>query len=346
MNVLITGGAGFIGSHLAHRLIGTDRITVLDDLSTGSVDNLAKLTGHGGFRFVQGSVLDSALVEALVAKSDLVVHLAAAVGVRRILREPIQAMRTNVRGTETVLDACHLHRRKVVIASTSEVYGKNPQQPLCETGDSVFGSSAIRRWSYAAAKKLDEFLALAYHDVYGLPVIVTRFFNIVGPRQTGRYGMVLPNFIRAALSGSPIRVFGDGMQTRNFTSIEDCIDAMAALLAEPLAEGQIFNIGGAMEISIADLARRVKALTGSSSSIQFVPYEEAYPEGSFEDMRSRVPCICKIAALTGWQPVIALDQIVLETARYELRHTPSLQLASLSERLGDLNPTANPTARV
>jgi UDP-glucose 4-epimerase len=338
MNVLITGGAGFIGSHLAHRLIGTSGVTVLDDLSTGSRDNLAGLSGHPSFRFVRGSVLDSALVDTLVANSGLVVHLAAAVGVRRILREPIEAMRTNVQGTETVLDACNRHRRKVLIASTSEVYGKNPRQPLCETSDSVFGSSAIRRWSYATAKKLDEFMAQAYHDAYGLPVIVTRFFNVVGPRQTGRYGMVLPNFIRAALAGSPIKVFGDGLQTRNFTSIADCLNAVAALLAEPLAEGQIFNIGGALEISIADLARRVKTLTGSSSPIQFVPYEEAYPEGSFEDMRSRVPCICKIKALTGWQPRIALDQIVTETAQSELRRIPASQLAGLSERLSDLTP--------
>jgi UDP-glucose 4-epimerase len=297
MKVLITGGAGFIGSHLAHRFIDTNGVTVLDDLSTGSVDNLAGLNTHTGYSFVQGSVLDRALVE----------------------------------GTETVLSACLRHRRKVLVASTSEVYGKNPTQPLCETADSVFGSSAILRWSYATAKKLDEFLALAYYETHGLPVIVTRFFNIVGPRQTGRYGMVLPNFIRAALSGSPIRVFGDGMQTRNFTAVGDCLHALTALLSEPLADGKIFNIGGSLEISIRDLAQRVKVLTGSSSPIQFVPYQEAYPEGSFEDMRARVPCICRIAGLTGWKPQITLDQIIVETAKHEmLAHSHAGQLAGLS----------------
>ncbi len=317
MKVLITGGAGFIGSFLAERLVSAADVVVLDDLSTGTRRNLASVAAHPRFRFIYGSVLDAALVSDLVGEADLVVHLAAAVGVRRILTSPLESMRVNVDGTTTILEAARRHGRKLLVASTSEIYGKNELSSLCEAADSVIGGSTLSRWSYATAKKLDEFLALAYHQTYHLPVVVTRFFNIVGPRQTGRYGMVLPNFVRAALRGNPLRVFGDGRQTRNFTSIWDCVDALLRLLTEPAANGEIFNIGGSLETSIGDLASRVKRLTGSPSPIQFVPYEEAYPEGGFEDMRHRVPCICKIKRITGWAPRVDLDRIILATAEYE-----------------------------
>ena len=325
MTALITGGAGFIGSHLAERMLaGGDRVIILDDLSTGSTENLSGFRYNPRMEFVKGSVLDAALVDSLVGRSDIVVHLAAAVGVRQILNNPLASIHTNVGGTETVLNAAATFRRKILVASTSEVYGKNESDKLCETADSVLGTSSVIRWSYATAKKLDEFLALAYAAERGIPVIVTRFFNIVGPRQRSRYGMVLPNFIRAALRDAPIPVFGDGTQTRNFTFIRDCIDAMMRLLSSPAGEGQVINIGGREEISILDLARRVRAITGSSSPIVKVPYSEAYPGGGFEDMRRRVPCICKIGELVGWSPVTRLDDMILETARFERQRAESL----------------------
>ncbi len=314
MRVLITGGAGFIGSHLAERMVaGGWSVTILDDLSTGSLDNISSLVDHPGMRFVEGSILDAGLVDGLVERCDLVVHLAAAVGVRYILDHPLETIRTNVDGTRTVLEACARFRRKVLVASTSEVYGKNTADALCETADSVLGPAGVSRWSYATSKKLDEFLALAYHQSCGLPVIVTRFFNIVGPRQAGRYGMVLPNFIRAALAGEAIRVFGDGRQTRNFTFVGDCVEALIRLLLAKQAEGEVFNIGGDHEISIFELARRVKRIARSSSPIVHVPYEEAYPEGGFEDMQRRVPCICKIQRLVGWAPEAGIDEIIART---------------------------------
>lgn len=317
MRFLITGGAGFIGSHLAERLLLEGEVVVLDNLSTGSLRNIESLEAHPRFQFVQGSILDKPLVDKLVASTDVVVHLAAAVGVRKILADPIEAINVNVDGTQTILNASLRYGRKTLIASTSEVYGKNASDSLCETADSVLGTPS--RWSYATAKKLDEFLALSYHQQAGLPVIVTRFFNIVGPRQTGRYGMVLPNFVRAALAGSPIRVFGNGRQTRNFTAVSDCIDAVARLLSEPKAYGEIFNIGGLVQLPIKDLAEKVKRLTNSSSDVVFVPYEEAYPEGGYEDMQARVPCICKIQRVTGWTPRKSVDEAILATAEYELR---------------------------
>ena len=322
MRVLITGGAGFIGSHLAERMVNeAERVVVLDDLSTGTTANIEHLFGRPGFDFVHGSVLDRPLVRCLAEKSDVVVHLAAVVGVRYVLENPLATIKTNVDGTDVVLEACARFRRKALIASTSEVYGKNASDSLCETADSVFGPASVSRWSYATSKKLDEFLALAYAQSYGVPVVVTRFFNIVGPRQMGRYGMVLPNFVRAALAGKPIRVFGDGRQTRNFTFIGDCVEALRLLLESKDAEGDVFNIGGAHEISILNLAERVRRVTGSESPIQQVPYKEAYPEGGFEDMRRRVPCICKIQKLTGWTPWTSLDEIIAATARYERQRT-------------------------
>jgi len=314
MRVLITGGAGFIGSHLTERMLREGgEVTVLDDLSTGWIENLRRAFDYPGFEFVEGSVLYAAAVRPLVEQSDTVVHLAAAVGVRYVLDHPLATILTNVEGTHIVLDACGHFRKKTLVASTSEVYGKNASDGLCETADSVLGPSSLSRWSYATSKKLDEFLALAYATTHGLPVIVTRFFNIVGPRQAARYGMVLPNFIQAALKEEPIRVFGDGRQTRNFTYVGDCIDALVRLLRTPAAEGEIVNIGSPHEISILHLAERVKSITGSSSQIVIVPYDEAYPEGGFEDMRRRVPCICKISRLTGWSPRLSMDEIIVQT---------------------------------
>ena len=320
--ILITGGAGFIGSHLAERLAAHgDRVVVLDDLSTGSIENLGGLLGHPRFEFVEGSVLDAGLVGRLVEDSNLVVHLAAAVGVRQVLAHPLASIKTNVEGTEMVLESCARYGRKVLVASTSEVYGKNDSGPLCETADSVFGPATVSRWSYATAKKLDEFMALGYASA-GLPVVVTRFFNIVGPRQASRYGMVLPNFVRAALAEEPIRVFGTGRQTRNFTYIGDCLEALLALLELPEAEGEVFNIGAAEEVPILELAERVKRLTSSASPIVHVPYTEAYPGVEFEDMRRRVPCVCKIQRMAGWSPRTPLDEMIAAVVRHQRRrHT-------------------------
>jgi len=314
MRVLITGGAGFIGSHLTERLLRAGwQVTVLDDLSTGWIENLHQAFDFSTLEFVEGSVLDAKLVTSLVAQCDLVVHLAAAVGVRYILEHPLATIQTNVEGTRIMLDACAHSTKKILVASTSEVYGKNAGDALCETADSVLGPSSLSRWSYATSKKLDEFLALAYATTHKLPVLVTRFFNIVGPRQASRYGMVLPNFIQAALKNEPIRVFGDGRQTRNFTYVRDCIDALLGLLESPQAEGEIVNIGSPHEISMMQLAERVRLLVGSSSRIVTVPYDQAYPEGGFEDMRRRVPCICKISRLTGWSPETSIDEMINRT---------------------------------
>jgi UDP-glucose 4-epimerase len=330
MRILITGGAGFIGSHLTERMLHEGhQVTVLDDLSTGWIENLRRAFDYPGFAFVEGSVLDAGAVRPLVAQSDVVVHLAAAVGVRYVLDHPLATIQTNVEGTHIVLDACAHFGKKTLVASTSEVYGKNASDSLCETADSVLGSSSLSRWSYATSKKLDEFLALAYAKTHGLPVIVTRFFNIVGPRQAARYGMVLPNFIQAALKDDPIRVFGDGRQTRNFTYVSDCIEALVRLLRSPEAEGEIVNIGSPHEISILDLAERAKSLVGSSSRIVNVPYDQAYPEGGFEDMRRRVPCICKISRLTGWSPTTSIDEVIVKTIG-RAHHQPPLPPAFFS----------------
>jgi len=318
MKFFITGGAGFIGSHLSERLVAEGHhVTVLDDLSTGSSANLASLEGNPRLEFVEGSVLDKKVVRRLVSLSDTVIHLAAAVGVRKILADPLSSLKTNVNGADNVLSACAEYGKGVLLASTSEVYGKNEASALCENADSILGPSSIERWSYATAKKLDEFLGLAYHATYGIPVIITRFFNIVGPRQSARYGMVLPGFVRAALAHEPIRVFGDGKQSRNFTYIDDCVDALVALMQSSVAVGKVFNIGGAEEISIGELAERVKSVAGSSSPIVTVPYEEAYQEGTFEDMRRRVPCTCRIEALIGWTPVTSLENIIRNTVAYQ-----------------------------
>jgi UDP-glucose 4-epimerase len=311
----ITGGAGFIGSHLVEALVAEgNHVSILDNLSTGSPKNLEEVLGDLNTRLEFGDVQDSVQVNRMAACCDVIVHLAAAVGVRRILADPLEGIRTNVAGTENVLDAARRFNKPIFVASTSEVYGKSEQPSLCETSDSVFGSADASRWSYATSKKLDEYLALGYHNQHGVKAVVSRFFNVVGPRQTRAYGAVLPNFVSSALANEPIRVFGDGKQTRCFTAVWDCVDAIRRLLATPSAYGQVFNIGAPNQTTMLGLAEKVRLITGSRSRIEFVPYDEAYPEGGFEDMRSRTPCACKIRKYAGWVPTATLEDIIAATA--------------------------------
>jgi UDP-glucose 4-epimerase len=310
MRALITGGAGFIGSHLSETLLAAGHeVFVLDDLSTGSFDNIAHLKGRAGFHYSIDTVMNEPLVAELVDQCDVVYHLAAAVGVRLIVESPVRTIETNVHGTEVVLKLAAKKRRLVVIASTSEVYGKSEAVPFREDGDIALGATLKHRWAYACSKAIDEFLALAYWKEKRLPVIVVRLFNTVGPRQTGRYGMVVPNFVRQALDGEPITVFGDGTQTRCFTFVGDVVGALAAIVAEPAAVGDVFNLGSTEEISIGQLAARVKTLVGSASPIVTIPYDQAYESG-FEDMPRRVPDISKIRNLIGYAPRVSLDEIL------------------------------------
>jgi UDP-glucose 4-epimerase len=320
---LVTGGAGFVGSHLVERLIQRgDFVTVLDDLSTGRIDNLSEVREHERLSMVEGSVLDERLVQRLVGESDVVFHLAAAVGVDWVLRHPLRSLETNIQGTEHVLRACADRQARVLIASTSEVYGKNDKDALAEDDDRVLGSARLSRWFYASAKAIDEAFALAYWHERQLQVTVVRLFNTVGPRQTGVYGMVVPRFVRWALRGEPLRVYGDGQQTRCFTNVHDVVRALVALIDTPSAAGQIFNIGQPSEIRIVDLARRVIELTESASELKLVPYdaEEAYGERAvgFEDMRRRVPDASKLHEYTGFRPSIGLDQTLHEVIDYEM----------------------------
>ncbi|HEY6275005.1 MAG TPA: NAD-dependent epimerase/dehydratase family protein [Streptosporangiaceae bacterium] len=313
MSYLITGGSGFIGSHLVQACLARgDQVTVLDDLSTGPAANLGPSRHHPGLRFVAGTVLDAPLVDELTSQSDVVVHLAAAVGVKLIVEQPLRSLTTNLRGSEIVLEAAHRHRRKILLASTSEIYGKNPAGPLHEESDRVLGSTAVARWAYSAAKGIDEVLANAYHRERGLPAIVVRLFNTVGPRQTGAYGMVIPRLVRQALTGEPLTVFGDGRQSRCFTHVADVVAAMLLLVGHQAAVGQTFNVGSSEEICIADLARLIVARCGSSSPVIFVPYGQAYPSG-FEDMERRVPDTTKLRSLVGWSPRYSLDDILRDT---------------------------------
>jgi len=310
MRVLLTGGAGFIGSHLAEVLLAQGHeVSVIDDLSTGAMDNIAHLKGRPGFEYVIDSIINEPLAAELIDRVDVVFHLAAAVGVKLIVEAPVRTIETNVHGTEIVLKHASKKGRLVVVFSTSEVYGKSTAVPFHEDADLVMGPTFKHRWAYACSKAIDEFLALAYHRERHLPVIVVRLFNTVGPRQTGRYGMVIPTFVRQALAGLPITVYGDGQQTRSFTYVGDVVQALVRLMDTPAAVGQVFNIGNTEEISIQALAERIKALTGSSSDIVRIPYEEAYEEG-FEDMPRRVPSLSKIHALIGYQPTVALDGIL------------------------------------
>jgi UDP-glucose 4-epimerase len=310
MRVFFTGGAGFVGSHLAETLLERgDEVYVLDDLSTGSIDNIAHLKSHPKFHYTIDTVTNEPLLAEMLDRCDTVVHLAAAVGVKLIVEQPVRTIETNVHGTEVVLKHANKKKKLVLIASTSEVYGKSAAVPFAEDADLVLGPTAKHRWAYACSKMIDEFLALAYWKERKLPVIVVRLFNTVGPRQTGQYGMVVPNFVRQALAGQPITVFGDGTQSRSFTYVGDVVRAMVALIDEPRAVGQVFNIGNGREISIGALAERIKTMTGSSSPIVRIPYDQAY-EAGFEDMPRRVPDISKIRALVGYEPTVELDEIL------------------------------------
>ena len=310
MRVLITGGAGFIGSHLAEALVARgDEVMVLDDLSTGSMENIRHLKASPKFSYCVDSVMNRALLGELVDESDLVMHLAAAVGVRLIVESPVRTIETNVKGTELVLQAAQKKKKPVFIASTSEVYGKSAAIPFQEDADLVLGATIRGRWSYAASKALDEFLALAYWREKKLPVIIARFFNTVGPRQTGRYGMVLPNFVRQAMKGKPITVFGTGKQSRCFCHVGDVVTALIKLVGKPEAVGQVFNIGSTEEISIEGLALLVKQKLKSDSQISYIPYDQAYEEG-FEDMIRRIPSIEKISKCIGWRPTTPLGATI------------------------------------
>ncbi|HVB99766.1 MAG TPA: GDP-mannose 4,6-dehydratase [Candidatus Dormibacteraeota bacterium] len=316
MRVLITGGAGFIGSHLAdHLLARGHRVWAVDDLSTGSINNIAHLRNHPRWQFRAETIMNVPFLAELVDECDVIFHLAAAVGVRLIVESPAHTINTNIRGTEIVLELAAKKRKRVVIASTSEVYGKSEKVPFHEEDDFVIGSPLKGRWSYACSKAIDECLALAYWKERQLPVIIVRFFNIVGPRQTGRYGMVLPNFVRQALANQPITIFGDGRQTRCFACIEDIPEALEKLVTKPEAVGQIFNLGSDEEISIEDLAERVRRITGSSSEIVHIPYAEAYEEG-FEDMLRRVPSLEKVNQWIGYRPKTPIDQTIEKVTQY------------------------------
>ena len=320
MRVLITGGAGFVGSHLSEALLERgDEVFVLDNLSTGSIDNITHLKPHPRFHYTIESVENEPLLAELIDRCDVVVHLAAAVGVKLIVEQPVHTIETNVHGTEVVLTHANKKKKLVLIASTSEVYGKSANVPFSEDSDLVLGPTTKHRWAYACSKLIDEFLALAYWKERKLPVIVVRLFNTVGPRQTGQYGMVIPTFVRQALAGQPITIFGDGSQSRSFTYVGDVVRAMVALINDPRAIGQVFNIGNGREITIADLAEKIRALTGSSSEIVRIPYDQAYESG-FEDMPRRVPDISKIAGLIGYAPTVELDEIlerVIESFRQQ-----------------------------
>jgi UDP-glucose 4-epimerase len=308
MRALVTGGAGFIGSHLTEALLAAGHeVVVLDDLSTGRRENLGTVEGDPRLEVTLGSVTDETLVRKAVAGADVVYHLAAAVGVRLILDRPVGTIETNVVGTETILRAAREGRPRVILASTSEVYGKNDRVPLSEDDDRLLGPTTKSRWSYACSKAIDEFLGLAYHAEYDLPVTIVRFFNTIGPRQTGRYGMVVPRFVRQALDGGPITVYGDGRQSRCFTDVEDAVRATIALSREPAAIGEVFNVGTTHELTIAALAERIRTLVGRASPIRLVPYDEAYQPG-FEDLRRRVPDIRKAERVAGYRPRVSLDE--------------------------------------
>ena len=308
MRVLITGGAGFVGSHLAEALLERgDEVFIIDNLSTGSMENVVHLKSHARFHYTIDTVANEPVLAELIDRCDIVVHLAAAVGVKLIVEQPVHTIETNVHGTEVILKHANKKKKLVLIASTSEVYGKSADVPFREDADLVLGPTTKHRWAYACSKLIDEFLALAYWKERKLPVIVVRLFNTVGPRQTGQYGMVIPNFVRQALAGQPITVFGDGTQSRSFTYVGDVVRAMVALIEEPRAVGQVFNIGNGNEVTIRELAEKVKKMTGSCSQIVTVPYDQAY-EAGFEDMPRRLPDIGRIQSLVGYQPTVDLDE--------------------------------------
>jgi UDP-glucose 4-epimerase len=324
LRYLITGGAGFIGSHLADALVARgDSVVLLDNLSTGRRDNVAHLLSGpraDSVEFVQGSVLDQDLVQEQVAAADVVAHLGASVGVQLIVAKPLESLLNNVRGTEVVLQAAARYNRKVLVTSTSEIYGKNAAGPVREDADRILGSPFVARWAYSTSKAVDEIIAYEYWRERGLPTIVARLFNCAGPRQTGAFGMVVPRFVRQALSGEDLTVYGDGTQSRCFCHVLDTVEGLVCLLDDEGAVGDVFNVGSQNEISIRALAELVAELTGSSSKVRFVPYEEAYEPG-FEDMERRLPDINKITALTGWAPTRSLNEIVRDVIAYELEDT-------------------------
>ena len=320
MKILITGGAGFIGSHLADRLLEMgEEVYAIDDLSTGSLKNVGHLQNNPLFHLVVDTVLHEAVMNELVFKCDQIYHMAAVVGVKQIMNRPVETLETNVKGTEMVLQLANRHKKKVLIASTSEVYGKVMDGDNCslltEDTDRLMGSTTKRRWAYACSKALDEFLALAYYEEKKLPVVVARLFNTVGPRQTGQYGMVIPNFVQKALIDKPIVVHGDGSQSRSFTHIADVVEALIGLMVERRAEGLVVNVGGTEEVTIKDLALLVKEMAGSESAIEYIPYEKAYGPG-FEDMKRRCPDIGRIKELVGFEPKIDLRGIIQSVIDY------------------------------
>ena len=323
MRTAVTGGAGFIGSHLVeHLLEAGDDVAVIDNLSTGRLENLQAVLGHPRLRFVQGTILDRSAVDQVVGGADRVFHLAAAVGVHLIVDHPLDSLRTNIHGTEVVLDASLAAGAVLLLASTSEIYGKNAADSLPEDSDRILGSALKSRWTYAAAKGIDEAFAHAYWQKFALPVSIVRLFNTIGPRQTGRYGMVVPTLVGQALAGQPLTVFGDGLQTRCFSYIGDVVPAMVAIAENPASRGQAFNLGGSLEVSIMDLARRIIQVVGSDSTISLVPYEQAYGQG-YEDMRRRVPDNTKARRLVDFDPTTTLDQIIGRVA-----HDRSITLAA------------------
>jgi UDP-glucose 4-epimerase len=316
VRVLITGGAGFIGCHLSEALLDQGHeVQILDNLSTGSIDNINHLKGRQGFEYHIDSVDNEPLLAEMIDRCDVVFHLAAAVGVKLIVEQPVYTIETNVHGTEVVLKHANKKKKLVVIASTSEVYGKSEDVPFREDSDLVLGPTPKHRWAYACSKAIDEFLALAYWKERKLPVIIVRFFNTVGPKQTGQYGMVIPNFVRQALAGEPITVFGDGTQRRAFTHVQDVVGALLKLIVEPKAIGQVINIGNTQEVSILALAEKVKAMTGSKSPIKLIPYDQAYESG-FEDMPRRVPALQRVEGLIGYKPANTLDDILEQVIDY------------------------------
>ena len=316
MKALITGGAGFIGSHLAERLIDEGwEVFVIDNLWTGKLANIEKVQGRDSFHIVVDTVLNESVMNELIFKVDHIYHLAAAVGVKNVMDHPVETLDINVKGTEVVLRLANRFKKKVFVASTSEIYGKHVEHDLSEDDNRVMGTVKKRRWAYACSKTLDEFLALAYFDEKKLPMVIGRLFNTVGPRQTGQYGMVLPNFVQCALLGKPITVFGDGTQTRSFTHVNDVVDGIVRLMDEPRAEGDVFNIGNDKEVTINELAEKVKEMTKSSSEIEHVSYEKAYGPG-FEDMERRCPNIEKIRSLIGFEPSNDLESIIKDVIMY------------------------------
>ena len=320
MNFLITGGAGFIGSHLAEALLQRgERVTIIDDLSTGAFENIAHLKGRPGFQYVLDTMLNPPLLAELVDSADAIFHLAAAVGVRLIIESPVRTIDTNVRCTELLLAMAAKKRKRVLVASTSEVYGKSADLPFCEDGDLVLGATVRGRWSYACSKAIDEFLAIAYWREKRVPTVVARLFNTVGPRQTGRYGMVVPRFVAQALNGEPITVYGDGSQSRCFTHVSDVVRALIDLCLSSRCVGEVYNIGSQNEITITQLAELIRARCASRSEIVHVPYNVVY-EGDFEDMRRRVPSIAKIYQAIGWSPTLTLDAILQSVVAFQRGH--------------------------